>query len=261
MAISLNVFMIPCKIAAGGVGGIATILEIVLKIPSWITIIGVNVPLFIMAYRNINKNFLINSIIGTMLYSLFTGIIKMPPVTSDVLLSSVVGGLLMGLGVGIVMICGASTGGTEIVAKAVSKKRNLSIGTLILIIDGIVIIVSGFAFGDFELSLYACLSVFISSKTVDYVISGSEFSKCVFIISQKSDIVAKQIITKLERGVTGISAKGMYTGKGCNMLLCAVPKTEVHTLKNLILSVDNQAFIIFSDAKEVYGMGFKNNIT
>ena len=262
MSFSLNSFLIPCKIAAGGISGIATIGKIILNIPLSVTIIVFNIPLFIIAYKIIGKKFFLNSLLGTFIFSLLSEVLKIPMGISDPVIGSSIGGVIMGIGVGIILTSNATTGGTEIAAKAINKKSpDFSVGKVMFIFDGIVILLAGILFKDFELSLYAALSVYISSKVVDYITEGPNFSKCAFVISHKSEEISLQIRHKLGRGVTGINSKGMHRQNEYLMLMCAVPKREMYNLKKIILSVDSSAFVIFTDAKEIYGTGFKINIS
>ncbi len=262
MAFSLNSFLIPCKIAAGGISGIATIAKIIFNIPLSVTIIVFNIPLFVIAYKMIGKRFLLNSLLGTFVFSLLSEIVKIPMGISDPVIGSSIGGVIMGIGVGIILTSNATTGGTEIAAKAINKKSpDFSVGKVMFIFDSIVILLAGVLFKDFELSLYAALSVYVSSKVIDYMTEGPNFSKCAFVISHRAEEISLQIRHKLGRGVTGINAKGMHKQNEYLMLMCAVPKREMYNLKKIILSVDSSAFVIFTDAKEIYGTGFKINIS
>jgi uncharacterized membrane-anchored protein YitT (DUF2179 family) len=159
---------------------------------------------------------------------------------------------------GIVLTGEATTGGTDIIARIMKLYYpHFSVGRLILLIDGIIVLSSAVIFKEFEIAIYSAISLYIATIFIDKIIDGIDFAKAVYIISDKSETISKNIISNMKRGVTGISSKGMYTNKSTNMLMCVVKGYEVATLKNCIYQTDKNAFIIISDVSEVMGEGFK----
>ncbi|OPZ83342.1 MAG: hypothetical protein BWY74_04472 [Firmicutes bacterium ADurb.Bin419] len=176
----------------------------------------------------------------------------------DILLYSLFGGFLMGVGLGLVFKSGATTGGTDLAARIVSDFIPVfTMGETLLIIDTSVIILAAAVFKSFQLGLYAIVTLFISSKVIDAILEGVNFAKAVFIISDLSDKIASRILTDLERGVTALDGTGMYTGNDKKVLLCIVNRGQISMLKNIVKSVDQGAFIILADVREVLGEGFK----
>lgn len=252
----LNLFLVPNKIAAGGISGIATILYHLFRIPLGISIAALNIPLFIFGIKLIGKTFAIRTAYSLVLYSVLAELIPVP-VTHDLLLGCVYGGVLMGVGIGLVVRSGGSTGGTDMAAKMMhAKSKNLSVGALVFAIDFFVIGASGLAF-DFTLALYAIASLFVSIKLIDFFTEGLSAAKAFYIISDKSEEIAAAIMEQMDRGVTALRARGAYSGKDKEMLLCVLEwRTEGPRLKRLVKSIDERAFVIVADVKEVLGEGF-----
>lgn len=274
-AISINVFMVPYKIAPGGVSGIATVIYYLTngKLSVGIIMLILNVPLFIAGIRFIGGKFVVRTLFSTVFLSFiidtaepFTRyiverfLVKLEPVlsTPDLLLYSIFGGFLMGLGLGLVFKSGATTGGTDLAARIVHHFiPNLTMGQILLFIDTSVIIFSAIAFNSFILGLYAIVTLYISSKVIDAILEGVNFAKAVFIISDRSEEIADKIMKELDRGVTGLKGTGMYTRSDKQVLLCVLHRGQLQNLKEIVGSIDNRAFIILADIREVLGEGFK----
>lgn len=252
----LNFFLVPAKIAAGGISGIATILYYLLKAPLGITIAVLNIPLFVFGIRLIGKTFAIRTAYSLALYSLLAELLPIPA-EQDLLIGCIYGGVLMGAGIGLVVRSGGSTGGTDMAAKMLSSKsKNMSVGVLVFAIDFFVIGASAFAF-NFTLALYAIASLFVSAKVIDFFTEGLTAAKAFYIISDKNDEIARTIMEQMDRGVTAFKAKGVYSGKDKEVLLCVLQwRTEGPKLKSLVKSIDERAFVIVADVKEVLGEGF-----
>jgi uncharacterized membrane-anchored protein YitT (DUF2179 family) len=260
----LNLFLVPNKIAAGGVSGIATILYYLsdTKIPLGLSIAVLNVPLFVFGSRVIGKTFAIRTAYSLVLYSALAELIPIPHPGDlfgnvDIFLGSLYGGVLVGLGIGLVIRVGGSTGGTDMAARILSSKtKNMSVGALVFVIDFIVITAAGILF-DPPHALYAIASLYVSSKLIDFITVGLSEAKAFYIISDKSDEIADMILKTMNRGVTSLSAKGVYSGKERSVLLCVLRwRTEGPKLKSLVKSIDENAFVIVADVKEVMGEGF-----
>lgn len=274
-AVSINVFMVPYKIAPGGVSGIATVIYYIsnAKFPVGVTMLALNVPLFIAGARFIGKKFVLRTLFSTILLSFIIDtsepyskyfvehyLVKLEQVPSppDLLLYSIFGGFLMGVGLGMVFRFGATTGGTDLAARIVNHFfPNLTMGQILLFIDTSVIIFATIAFNSFILGLYAIVTLYISSKVIDAILEGVNFAKAVFIISDSSNEIAARILKELDRGVTALKGTGMYTGNDKNVLLCVLHRGQLPVLKEIVREVDEKAFIILADIREVLGEGFK----
>jgi uncharacterized membrane-anchored protein YitT (DUF2179 family) len=259
IALALDMFLVPGRIAAGGVSGLATIFYHVLAIPvSW-TIMALNAVLLLLSYRELGLRLVIRSLYGAAATSVFVELLSsyVPVLTHDLLLSSLYGGILAGLGTGIVFRSGGTTGGTDLVARLVHKYLPITMGQALLGADSVVIALAGIFFHA-ELALYALLALFASSKVVDLVQEGLSYAKAAFIVSNHSEEMAQAIFRELGRGVTALTGQGMYTGESRPVLVSVVSRTEESRLKNVVYSVDNEAFMFITDAPVVLGEGFKN---
>lgn len=261
-ASGLVLFLIPNKIAAGGVSGLATVIFYLTGSPTGLTMLALNIPLFIMAIRTMGIPFLFRTFYGAVVLSVAIDLLDLVlvPFTVDPLLSAVYGGLLMGIGLGIVVRSGGSTGGTDLASRILHRYAHLSIGQSLMLIDTVVIIIAGVAF-NLELALYGLLSLFVTTKVLDAVQEGFSSAKAAFIISEQGEKIAQRILEEMERGVTGLDGRGLYTGLERQTLLCVVSRTEITQLKTLVAEVDPKAFVILSDVREVLGEGFKENQT
>lgn len=275
-AAAINVFMVPYKIAPGGVSGIATVLYYLSRerFPVGITMLVMNIPLFIAGLGFIGHKFALKTFISTVLMSLIidfsapytnlfvdTYLVRLESLsnTPDLLLYSIYGGFLMGVGLAMVFKAGATTGGTDLAARIVRHfLPHFTMGQILLFIDTSVIILAAISFGSILLGLYALVTLYVSSKVIDAVLEGVNFAKSVMIISDRSEEIAKKIMEELERGVTGLHGNGMYTGSSKQVLLCILQRSQIPLLKVLVRSVDEKAFIVMYDVREVLGEGFKD---
>lgn len=258
-AMGLNMFLIPNKIAAGGVTGIATVLYVKLGFSVSVTTLIMNIALFFLAYKTLSKGAIIKTLYASVLLSLFLKLTEgFPSFSNDMLLSSIYGGIILGIGIGICIANDASTGGTDFAAVMINKALPfISVGKIILIIDTVIVIVSAYLFNDFNLILYCFFALAVSIKATDYVVDGVDFAKSVLIISDKYDEISKKILYDFERGVTGICCKGMYTQNDKTALLCIVKPREVYRLKQITREIDKDAFIILTDVRQTLGEGFR----
>jgi len=247
----------PIALVTGGFTGIAIILKNLLGVPLWITNTLLNIPLFLVAIPKLGWNFVKRTFFATVCLSLALAVIPDSRfLADDLFLSALSGGVLNGIGIGLVFVFQATTGGTDMLAVLLHRKiRRFSVMEIMEVIDGLIVIIGIPLFG-IRRTLYAIIAIFLVSKVSDTIMEGLKFSKQVFIISEKSESVADKIMHELGRGVTGIEARGMYTGSGKQMLFCVVPKKEIARLKELVGTEDPDAFVIVSDAREVFGEGF-----
>lgn len=257
LAIGINVYYSPQHLVTGGISGLSIILDYVFNIPLWLTNIIVNIPLFIIGIKIKGMDFAKRSIFGAAYVSValwYTSFI--PPVQADLLIASVFGGLCVGTGVGLVLRSSGSTGGTDLLAIIIKHHlKKVPINQIMMCIDGMIILVGLFVFG-VEKAMYALISIFIVSKVVNTLVEGVNYSKGVHIISEKSDEIAQELMKHLNRGITSINGKGVYTGKSKDILYIICSTEELIDLQRIVKEVDKEAFIIITDVREVVGRGF-----
>lgn len=258
LALGYRLFLIENKIAAGGLTGIATIIYHLWGLPVGIMILVMNVPLFIAGFFVLGKGFGVKTIFATLMYSVIIDLIKsVPTLTDDLLLAATFGGAMVGIGAALVLRQAAASGGTDLAAKILRKLiPSLTIGQYILIFDGIVLTLSILAFKNLEFGLYAAISIFAATKLTDAVVIGINYSKAVYIITDKSDEIANLILKKVDRGVTKLQGFGGYSNGRKGLLISVMRPRNLTTLKKIVLKVDPDAFVFISDAREVLGNGF-----
>jgi len=257
VAIGFNVFLLPNQVASGGVSGISTILHGLFGWNPGLVQYAFNIPLFLAGVLILGKKFGVKSFVGTLTLPFVVLITdNWEPWTDNPLLGALFGGIVVGLGIGLVFKGNASTGGTDLLAQIITKFTGLSLGTSVLLIDGIIAISAAIVF-DLEKGLYALIGLYVTTKTIDIIQLGFSQSKMVYIITLKQDEVRDAIYAEINRGVTKLPAIGGYTGQARPVLMVVVYQTEFTKLKQLIKNVDPSAFVIVSDAYEVLGEGFK----
>ncbi len=260
VALGINFFLLPEKISTGGVSGIGTILFYSFSVPLSVTTLVLNLILIIFAFKYLTKEEIIKTVLGIVLCSAFLEILPVIQLfNDDRLISSLCGGVTVGAGLGLVISVNASTGGSDLAAVMINKLCPfLSVTYIIFIIDAIIIAVSGIVFKDFVITFYSVLTLYIAARVADIILVKGDFAKSVFIISKNCDEISEIITSKLERGVTGIYGKGMYLKEDKTILLCVLKPKEIPDLKKAVYSIDENAFIVISEAREVIGEGFKN---
>ncbi len=257
VAIGFNVFLLPNQVASGGVSGISTILHGLFGWNPGLVQYAFNIPLFLAGVLILGKKFGVKSFVGTITLPFIVLLTNnWEPWTDNPLLGALFGGIVVGLGIGLVFKGNASTGGTDLLAQIITKYTGLSLGTSVLLIDGIIAISAAIVF-DLEKGLYALIGLYVTTKTIDIIQLGFSQSKMVYIITLKQDEVRDAIYAEIDRGVTKLPAIGGYTGEARPVLMVVVYQTEFTKLKQLIKNVDPSAFVIVSDAYEVLGEGFK----
>lgn len=257
IAFGFNAFLFPNQVASGGVSGISTILNGLFGWNAGIVQYAFNIPLFIAGVLVLGKNFGLKSFVGTVALPFFVILLdEMGALTTNALLASLFGGIIVGLGIGLVFKGNASTGGTDLLAQIITKYTGLTLGTSVLLIDGIIAVSAALVF-DLEKGLYALIGLYVTTKTIDIVQLGLSQSKMVYIITNKQDSIRDAIYAEIDRGVTKVPAFGGYTGEEKLMLMVVVYQSEFTKLKQIIQTVDPAAFVIVSDAYEVLGEGFK----
>ncbi len=257
-AVSLNMFLIPNKVAAGGVSGLATVLHHLLAWPVGLIMLAFNIPLFIAGIKIMGARYGVNTLFGAGVLAVAVDVTApfTPVLTNDLLLSSLYGGVVGGIGLGLVFRSKGNTAGTALAAVILNKLLGIRIGQAMMAADFFVIIFAGVAFKSPELALYALISMFVTGQIIDLVQEGPSSSKAFFVMSNQPAEVSEAILTELDRGVTLFEVKGGYTGQSREMLLCVVSTSEVTQLKELIYEIDPKAFVIVTSAHEVLGEGF-----
>ncbi len=257
-AVSLNMFLIPNKVAAGGVSGLATVLHHLLAWPVGLIMLAFNIPLFISGIKIMGARYGINTLFGACVLAVAVDVTApfTPVLTNDLLLSSLYGGVVGGIGLGLVFRSKGNTAGTALAAVILNKLLGIRIGQAMMAADFFVIIFAGVAFKSPELALYALISMFVTGQIIDLVQEGPSSSKAFFVMSNQPTQVSDAILNELDRGVTLFDVKGCYTGQSREMLLCVVSTSEVTQLKELIYEIDPKAFVIVTSAHEVLGEGF-----
>lgn len=247
----------PVGLVTGGVSGIAIILKDQFGIALWVTNTVLNIPLFLASIYLKGWDFIKKTLVATVALSVSLYVIpELSFLMDDLFLTSLFGGLISGVGVGLVFACQATTGGTDMLAALLQRAvPHYSIAQIMQVLDALIVIVGASIFG-VTYALYALIAIFAVAKVSDGIIEGLKFSKVAFIISEKTEEIAKDIMDVMDRGVTSLDARGMYSGMRKNVLFCVVSKKEIVQLKALVVGHDSQAFVIVSDAREVLGEGF-----
>ena len=266
MALGINMFFQPNTLVIGGVSGLAIIIanysaRIHFYIPIWLTNLALNIPLFLAAVKSLGKQFFIRTVFSTLYLSAalyYTQFIPLPLSVNDLILSSIFGGVLTGAGSAFVFKAAATTGGSDMLAYIIHHKfRHIGLSRILFVIDGIIILLGFFAFGP-EKTMYAIIAAFVTSKIIDGLLEGLSFAKAAFIITDRSTDIAREIMDDMQRGVTGLSGKGMYTQADKGVLMCVVSSKEMPKLKGIVHKHDERAFLIVADVREVLGEGFKH---
>lgn len=260
MAVGINLFLEPNTIAPGGVTGLGIILQKITNglVTVWATNLVVNIPLFILGVKVLGKAFGAKTLYATLILSFFLWLVPEMNTTQDLLLASVFGGVILGLGLGIVFKAGGTTGGTDLAGAIINRFiPGLSTATYMMIIDILVVIASGLVNRRIDTPLYSVISLYILVRVIDIILEGFSYGKAFFIISNEPEKIGRTILERLDRGVTILKGKGLYSGLDKDVLLCVVNRAQMTKVKEIIGAVDKKAFIMITDMHEVLGEGFK----
>lgn len=254
LSLGLNGFLAPFNMVLGGVGGIGIILQKLLSIPLWITNLALNTPLLLLATLQKGIKYTKNIIIATFIYSLFLGITEnFSFVNNDIFLATVFGGTLTGAGLGLVLKADTTTGGSELLAVLLHDKlTHISVSRLILYIDAAIISAGVFILG-IEPTMYAIISLYISTKIIDLIIEDINFAKAVFIICKNPNHILTTVLKNIKRGATIINSVGSYTQEPNYIIFTVVSKREISLLKSSVFREDKNAFVIVTDVREIMG--------
>ena len=262
MALAVNSVFDASGMVTGGFSGIAIIIKAGSQgiidggIPLWVTNLVLNIPVFLLAAKIKGVAFVKKALLGDLSLTVWLAVLPAWKLSVDFLLVALYGGLLQGVGIGLVFLGGGTTGGTDLLAAIIQNfMRHYSIAQIMQFIDGAIVLVGMYVFG-VQKALYAIIAVFLVTKVSDSMIEGLKFSKQAYIITSKPQEISSEIMEKLDRGVTGIHGKGMYSDQDKLLLYCVVGRKEIVALKELVDSIDPDAFVIVSDVREVLGEGF-----
>ncbi len=261
-AIAVNSFVVPNDIAQSGVTGLAVFFNHLFHVPVGATNFALNVPLLIMMWLFLGKKLVARTLWVTALLSIaLDAFAFMPDYSGDKILASLFCGLLQGAGLGIIMITGATSGGTDIVARLVHKRfPHITVGSVVMFSDAAIVAANMILLGSINSGLYAIIMIFVSTRVIDSLIYGTGNGKMLMIVTEKPDEVSKAIVSSQRRGVSVVPAKGAYTGKDKGILICVARKSEVSGIMKIIKAADDKTFIIVSEANEILGEGFKHSI-
>lgn len=256
VGLAFNIFFLPARIAAGGISGVSTILyELFGTNPAYVQWI-INIPLVILGLLLVGKEFSAKTIVGTFFVPFFIYLTSGFQLSVDnPFLSSIYGGIMLGIGLGIVYRGNGSTGGTALIAQLLKKYTGISSGFSQLIVDGVVVVTSAFVF-NFELALYALMSIYVTSKVIDFVQLQTSPTKLVLIITDHPEKIQSVIQNEIDRGLTKVKSTGGYSNDEKTMILCVVEQSEAVYLKKLLQTAEPSSFVIFVNASEILGLGF-----
>lgn len=266
VAASIQCIYDPISMVTGGFTGMSIIVKEITKrlipggVPLWFTNFVLNVPVFIVAWRLKGPKFIWKTLLGTTLLSVWLYVIPMIDLPQgDYTLAAVFGGVIGGVGMGLVLSAKATTGGTDMVATLIQHYvRHYSIVQIMQVLDGLIVVAGLYVFG-VHVAMYAIVAIYITSKVSDALLEGFKFSKVAYIITDQYELVAKKIMENMDRGVTGLKARGMYSGTDKCMLYCVVSQKQIVEVKEIVAEIDPGAFVIVSDAREVLGEGFQEH--
>ncbi|ODA41381.1 YitT family protein [Desulfosporosinus sp. BG] len=252
-------FIVPSGLGGGGVGGIALLLYYTFKLPIGLVTFLLNIPLLVLGWREVNKQFVFKTIWGLVIFStsldLFKGV--QPVALNDIFLGALYGGVISGISSSLVFHFGGSLGGTDIVSKVIQRKYGVPMGTSALAINGVIIMISWAILGS-KATLYTLVTLFVYGRILDLIQSGVP-SKAITIISDQSEILVDRIMIDLGRGATFLHGRGAYSNEPKNVIICVVSLPEIGRLKQAVREVDPLAFMIVQNAGEVLGRGFVTN--
>jgi len=260
-AISLHIFLLPAKLANGGVTGTTMLINHFTGWPIGTMVLIGNIPLFLLGWRFLGgKRFAIKTAVSVLVYALLVDILASyfptSGLTDDIFLNSLYGAIISGIGYGLVYRGQGTSGGSDILARILNNWKSIPVSQSYLIVDGLVLIAAGFVFGPKQ-ALYALITLYVSGIVAETTLEGSSIVRTAMIVTSKSDQIARQIMEDMHRGVTLLTGKGAFSGEDRNILYCVVIRSEVAQLKFIINEIDPQAFMVIGQAHEALGEGFK----
>lgn len=260
--LSVNAFTSPNHIAPGGVTGLSTLINYVFGTPIGLMAFLINIPIIIWAIVEIGYKLVLKTMIAIVLSSTMIDVFSyfIPAYRGDMILVALFAGLCEGVGLSLTFIRGATTGGTDMLARLLGRRLpHMSMGKLMLAIDGVIVVISAFVYGSIENAMYACIVIFVSTKLIDSILYGTDSGtgKLFFVMSPKVRAMGDRIIKELDRTVTYLDSHGGYTREPGETMICAVRRFEVYHIQMIIREEDRDAFVIVGDAGEITGEGFR----
>jgi uncharacterized membrane-anchored protein YitT (DUF2179 family) len=251
-AVAFNALIIPARLLSGGVVGIALLLNQLFGLPLGLQTLIYNIPIFILGYRYLGRRFILLSIVGVTSFSFFTDNLRMIPVTREMVLIAIFGGVLTGIADGIILRAGGSTGGFDIIGLIVSRRFGISIGTVFMSFNGVLITVGALSSGKLELAMYTLIMLFVAARVIDQFLNPTP-RRAVLIISMHHQAIADRILKDLHRGVTYLEGRGAYTEREFRVLMCVLTRYELIELRTLVRELDPNAFTVVLEASDVIG--------
>lgn len=257
-AFSVALILEPNRLAPGGASGLAIVLSQFIPIGTGTIILLLNVPLILLGIKSFGIRFLYTTIFAIIVNSVFVNIFALfPPVLNDVFLASICGGVVNAVSLGIILRLGGTTGGTDIVAKLLRKKMpHLEIGTLFILVDMVIVVISAFVFGNVENAIYAGICVVITGQILDRILYGGQNARMLVIISDEAERIGCRLLDDLNTGVTYLNGRGGYTQKEKNVIICVVRKRSLPRTTKIVSEEDSRAFMIITSAENIVGEGY-----
>ncbi len=262
-ALGLQLFLVPARLASGGVTGISQLIHHYTGWPIGLMVFIGNVPLFLLGWRFLGgPRFALRTALAVVIYSLFTdliphlGILPASGITDDIFLNSLYGAVVTGTGYGLVYRASATSGGSDILARILNHYRSLPMTQSYLLVDSLVILAAGFVFG-WKQALYAIITLYVSGMIAETVLEGPGTVRTALVVTGQAQAISERVLAEMERGVTILSGTGGYTGSDRPVIYCVITRSEVTQLKAIVRELDPQAFIVIGQAHEVLGEGFK----
>lgn len=259
-AAGIGLFLDPNELAPGGVVGLSVILSHSVGIETGTWYFLLNIPIVILGWWKFGGKFISYSFLAVAFNSIFTNIFgHFSAITDNLFLASIAGSILVGTGIGLVLRTGATTGGMDIVIKVLRKKYPaIKTSTFFITIDIIIVAIAGFVFKDFNLAMYAFITVALQGRVMDFILYGSDEARLIYIVSDKAEEMLPRILEELEIGATVLTGKGGYSNKEREIIMCVIKKRGTPKLEEIVKEVDGKAFMIITSANEIYGEGYKN---
>ena len=249
-------FLIPNNIAPGGLTGVATILNYLAGWPVGITALVLNIPLFLIGYRTMGKVFAFRSLVATALFTILIDILPLKPVSEDPLLGTLFGGVVLGIGLGLILRGGATTGGSDMIARMVHRRFSfITVGMFLFALDFLVVLAAAIFIGGTQ-ALYAMIDIYVCGRVIDAVMVGFGGNKACFVMTDAWQKITGRVLNEIERGCTLLEAKGAYSGTSRPVVMCVMSRQEMTTLKRIVQEEDEKAFMFITEAHEALGEGF-----
>lgn len=261
LALGIYSFSEPANIAPGGVSGISLMLYHLWKIPLGASSFIINIPILFLSYKYMGKSFTFKTlrtlIISTILLD-FVVVKFIPTFSGDRLISSIFAAVFMGAGLAIVFMRGSTTGGVDIVSYLLQLKfPHIQIGRALLLVDCIILLASIVVFNDLEAGLFGLVSLYVQTKLIDSILYGLDKGSMITVVSKYNQDIANRIMKELDRGATLLQGYGAYSQNEVKVLMCVVRRAQFTAVKNIVYDIDPNAFLIVSEASEIWGEGFK----